>query len=157
MLRRLLYALHVLGSTVTPFAAGIALGYLLDPVVNKMETFGFNRLGASLAHSGRLRTAVFGVVLIVVAPILGNQLLSFAQRLPGYAIRLQTLAIDEGNALIEKYGGGWLSASGSAEQMSSAQIQKSVGDFVAQGAQWLVNAMKSLVSGGPRFSISFRC
>jgi predicted PurR-regulated permease PerM len=143
----LLFALHVLGSTVTPFAAGIALGYLLDPVVSKMEKLGLNRLSAS----GLILvvfTAVFALVLVVVAPILGNQLVSFAQRLPGYAMRLQTLAIDEGNALIEKYGGGWLSSLGLGEQLSSAQIQKSIGDFVAQGAQWLVNAMKSLVSGG---------
>ena len=143
----MLYSLHLLGSAVTPFAAGIALGYLLDPIVSKLEKLGLNRLSASLLILV-VFTAVFALVLIVVAPILGNQLASFAQRLPGYAIRLQTLAIDEGNALFEKYGGGWLSSLGLGEQLSSAQIQKSIGDFVAQGAQWLVNAMKSLVSGG---------
>ena len=72
----------------------------------------------------------------------------FAQRLPGYAMRLQTLATDESNALIEKYGGGWLSAFGLGKSMSKAQIQSSVGDFVAQGAQWFLNAVRSLVSGG---------
>lgn len=143
----LLYALHLLGSTVTPFAAGIALGYLLDPVVSKMQKLGLNRLSASGLILA-VFTAVFALVLVVVAPILGNQLVSFAERLPGYAIRLQTLAIEEGNVLIEKYGGGWLSSLGFGEQLSSAQIQKSIGDFVAQGAQWFVNAMKSLVSGG---------
>ena len=74
--------------------------------------------------------------------------MTFAERLPGYAMRLQALAVEEGNALIEKYGGGWISALGLGEQLSSAQIQKSIGDFVAQGAQWLVNALRSLVSGG---------
>ncbi len=143
----LLYALHLLGSTVTPFAAGIMLGYLLDPVVCRMERLGLNRLGASVLILV-LFVAVFVLLLVVVAPVLGNQLVTFAQRLPGYAMRLQTLAVDEGNALIEKYGGGWLGSLGLQEQLSSAQIQKSIGDFVAQGAQWLVNAMKSLVSGG---------
>ena len=33
----LLYILHVLGSAITPFAAGIVLGYLLDPVVLKLR------------------------------------------------------------------------------------------------------------------------
>src|SRR5208283_525413 len=60
----------------------------------------------------------------------------------------QALAVEEGNALIQKYGGGWLSALGLGEQLSSAKIQESVGDFVAQGAQWMVNAIKSVVSGG---------
>ena len=88
------------------------------------------------------------IVLILVAPILGDQFVAFSQRLPDYAVRLQALAVDEGNALIAKYGGGWLDALGLSSQLSSAQIQKSVGDFVAQGAQWLLNALKSLVSGG---------
>jgi predicted PurR-regulated permease PerM len=141
------YGLHLLGSSVTPFAAGIALGYLLDPVVSKMETLGFNRLGASLLILVIFAAAVI-VALIVVAPILSNQFLAFAERLPGYAMRLQALALEEGNFLIEKYGGGWTSAFGHGEPISSAQIQNSVGNFVAQGAQWLIDGLKSLVSGG---------
>ena len=141
------FALYVLGSSVTPFAAGMALGYLLDPVVSKMEKLGFNRLGASLLILV-VFAATFVLALIVIAPILSNQLVAFAERLPGYAMRLQALAVDEGNLLMEKYGGGWMSTLGLGEPISSAQIQKSVGDFVTQGAQWLVNALKSLVSGG---------
>ena len=143
----LLFVLHLLGSTVTPFAAGIVLGYLLDPVVTKMEKLGVSRLGASLLILVVFATA-FTLALVVGAPILGGQLVSFAQRLPGYAVRLQTLAIGEYNALIQKYGGGWLATLGLGEQLSTTQIQKSMGDFVAQGAQWMVNAIKSLVSGG---------
>ncbi len=141
------YALHVLGSTVTPFAAGIALGYLLDPVVCKLEKLGLNRLGAALLILVAFASA-FIVILIVVAPILSSQLVTFAQRLPGYAVRLQALAVEEGDTLIKKYGGSWIGAFGLGEQLSSAQIQKSIGDFVAQGAQWFVNTLRSLVSGG---------
>jgi predicted PurR-regulated permease PerM len=143
----LLFVLYLLGSTITPFAAGIALGYLLDPVVLKLQRLGLNRLGASLLISAASALAV-AIILILVAPILGNQLVAFSQRLPGYAVRLQQLAIDEGNALIAKYGGPWLQALGLKEQVSSEQIQKSIGDFVGQGAQWLINGLKSVVSGG---------
>lgn len=143
----LLYVVHLLGSAITPFAAGIVLGYLLDPVVLKLQKLGLNRLGASLLILIAFALAV-AIVLILVAPILGNQFVAFSERLPGYAVRLQQLAVDEGNALIAKYGGSWLGPLGLTEQLSSAQIQKSVGDFVAQGAQWLLNALKSLVSGG---------
>jgi predicted PurR-regulated permease PerM len=141
------YALHALGSTVTPFAAGIALGYLLDPVVCKLEKLGLNRLSAALVILV-VFIAAFVVILIVVAPLLSSQLVAFAQRLPSYAVRLQALAVEEGNALIAKYGGGWINALGFREQLSSVQIQKSIGDFVTQGAQWFVNALRSLVSGG---------
>jgi predicted PurR-regulated permease PerM len=142
-----LYVLYLLGSAIMPFAAGIALGYLLDPVVLKLQRLGLNRLGASLLILIAFALSV-AIVLILVVPILGNQFVAFSQRLPSYAVRLQSLAVDQGNALIAKYGGGWIDTLGLREQLSSAQIQKSVGDFVAQGAQWLLDALKSLVSGG---------
>jgi predicted PurR-regulated permease PerM len=143
----LLLIVYLLGSTITPFAAGIVLGYLLDPVVLKLQRLGFSRLGASLLI---LTVFVLTVVLffILVVPVLGSQFIAFAQHLPGYAMRLQAIAVEEGNAFIAKYGGHWLDAFGLRQQLSSAQIQKSVGDFVAQSAQWLLDAFTRLVSGG---------
>jgi predicted PurR-regulated permease PerM len=143
----LLYVLHLLGSAITPFAAGIALGYLLDPVVLKLQRLGLNRLGASLLILVAFALAVV-IVLILVVPILANQFVAFSERLPGYAMRLQALAVEEGNALLAKYRGPWLDALGLKEQLSSAKIQTSVGDFVAQGAQWVLRGLRSLVSGG---------
>jgi hypothetical protein len=45
------------------------------------------------------------VILAVFAPILGGQFVGFTQRLPTYVVRLQELAVKEGNALLDKYGG----------------------------------------------------
>src|SRR5271168_4178925 len=141
------YVVYLLGSTITPFAAGIVLGYLLDPIVLKLQSLGLNRLGASLLILIAFALGVV-IVLILVVPILSNQFIAFSQRLPDYAVRLQALAVEEGNALIAKYGGGWLHALGLNQQLSSAQIQSSVSNFVAQGAKWLLNALTTLVSGG---------
>lgn len=137
------YALHLLGSAVAPFAAGIALGYLLDPVVYRLERFGLSRLGASLVILV-VSALVFVLALIILAPILSVQLVGFAGRLPSYVTGLQALAVEEGNKLIEKYGHGWISALG----LSKGSIQQPIGDFVAQGAQWLVNALRQVVSNG---------
>ena len=142
-----LYLLHILGSLVTPFATGIALAYLLDPVVRRLERVGLGRLAASLLIIGAFVFIVV-LVLVLVAPILGNQLVGFTHDLPGYVVRLQTLAVDEGNALIERYGGEWRNSLGFGASLSTEQIQKSIGDFVGQGAQWLLNAVRSLASGG---------
>ena len=141
------WALNELGSTVAPFAAGIALGYLLDPLVGQIERLGLSRLGAALIILV-VFAATFVVGLVIVAPILGNQLITFVQKLPAYAMGLQALALDEGVTLINKYLGAWIDTLGLKEQLSQAQLQKSIGDFVTQGAQWLVNALQSLVSGG---------
>jgi len=141
------YCLHVLASVVTPFATGIALGYLLDPVVSKLEAAGLNRLSAALLILF-VFVAILAFALVVVGPILGNQLVAFAQRLPGYVVRLQSLAIEEGRAFVQTFGGGWLGALGLGETISSSQIQKSIGDFVGEGAQWLINGLRTLISGG---------
>lgn len=141
------YGLHVLGSVVSPFAMGIALGYLLDPIVSKLEAVGLNRVSATLLILA-VFLAVLALALIVLGPILGNQIVAFAQHLPAYVMRLQSLAIEEGRALIQNYGGNWVTALGLEQTISSNQLQKSIGDFVGEGAQWLINALRSLVSGG---------
>jgi predicted PurR-regulated permease PerM len=139
------YLLYLLGGAVTPFAAGMALGYLLDPVVRRLERLGLGRLAASLVILVAF-VIVAALALLFVAPALGAQLANFIQRLPGYVMRLQALAVEQGGALIDKYGGEWRASGGAS--ISADQIQKSVGDFVGQGAQWLLNALRSLVSGG---------
>jgi predicted PurR-regulated permease PerM len=75
-------------------------------------------------------------------------MIDFTQKLPDYVMRLQALAVDEGKALVDRYGGQWRDSFGLGASLSAEQIQKSIGDFVAQGAQWLLNALRSLASGG---------
>jgi predicted PurR-regulated permease PerM len=139
--------LEILGSAVTPFALGIALGYLLDPIVQRLERIGLNRLGASLVILV-VFVLVLAIILVVFAPILGGQLVGFTQKLPSYVTRLQSLAVDQGNVLLDKYGGPWRERLGLGNGLSSEQIQKSIGDLVAQGGQWILNALRSLASGG---------
>ncbi len=142
------FVLHLLGATVAPFAAGIALGYLLDPLVGHMEKLGLNRLGAALIILVAF-AATFIIALVVVAPILGDQFIAFAQKLPGYVTKLHRLALEEGAALVNKYLGGWISTLGLGGELSSGQIQKIDRRFRrSQGAQWLVDALRGLVSGG---------
>jgi predicted PurR-regulated permease PerM len=139
--------LHVLGAAVTPFILGIVLGYLLDPIVHRLERFGLNRLGASILILVAF-VVVFAIILIVLAPILGEQFIAFTQKLPSYVTRLQELAVDQGNVLLDKYGGPWRDRLGLGAPLSSLQIQNSIGDLVTQGGQWLLNALRSLASGG---------
>jgi predicted PurR-regulated permease PerM len=139
--------LQLLGGAVTPFALGIFLGYLLDPIVQRLERLGLNRLGASVMIL-IVFVVILALIFILVAPILGNQLVGFTRSLPTYVTRLQQLVVEEGNTLLEKYGAPWREKLGLGEPLSTEQIQKSVGDLVTQGAQWLLDFSHSLVSGG---------
>jgi predicted PurR-regulated permease PerM len=139
--------LHLLGGVVTPFALGIALGYLLDPIVQRLQRLGLNRLGASTVILIAFVVLVV-MILVVFAPILGSQFIGFTKKLPTYVVRLQELAVNESNSLIEKYGGITRDGLGLNDTLSAQQIQKSVGDLVAQGGQWLLKALRSVVAGG---------
>ena len=62
-------------------------------------------------------------------------------RLQAFAVRRETRSSPNMAAVGSR-------SSGSTNPLSSAQIQKSVGDFVSQSAQWLLDAFTKLVSGG---------
>jgi predicted PurR-regulated permease PerM len=139
--------IYFLGSTITPFALGFGLGYLLDPVVQKLEKLGLNRLGASLVILAAF-IIVVAAVLIFIGPIFGNQLVGFIHSLPSFATRLQRLVIEQGNLLLDKYGGPWRDRIGMSQPLSTEQIESSLRDFVAARAQLLLTASQSLLYGG---------
>ena len=140
--------LELLGSAVTPFALGIVLGYLLDPIVQRLERLGLNRLGASL---------VILVVFVVVFAVDPRRFRadtraasSSASRRSCRAMSLDCRLWPSTRAMRCSKNTAANGATGlaSASPLSSEQIQKSVGDLVAQGGQWILNALRSLASGG---------
>jgi predicted PurR-regulated permease PerM len=145
VLGSLLLALNLLRSAVTPFATGIALGYLLDPVVHRLERLGLTRLAASVLILGVFILAL-ALVLVIVAPILASQLIEFAARLPGYATRLHELAVGESSKLIAQFHLG--ETLGSGNSLAAGPIQRSISAFVTQATQLLLHAVGSLASGG---------
>jgi predicted PurR-regulated permease PerM len=129
--------LWLLRDVLLPFVAGLALAYLLDPLADRLERLGLGRLGATLLILG-LFVLGFVLVLFLLAPIIVNQIGSFVANLPAYAARLQRLALEYGQPLVERFGGA----------QSLREMEASVGDLVTQGAGWLAAFMRSLWSGG---------
>ncbi len=127
----------LLRDVLTPFAAGLVLAYLLDPLVDRLQKWRLGRLGASLLIVG-IFVAVFVGILIVVVPLLANQTASFIEKAPGYVLRLQALLTEQGGPLLQRVGG---------EQVLK-DLEKSLGDIAGQGARWLGTFLASLWSGG---------
>ncbi len=133
----IILALWILRDVLLPFVAGLALAYLLDPLADRLQRLGLGRLGATLLILG-LFVLGFVLVLVLLAPIIVNQVASFIADLPRYATRLQRLAFEYGKPIVDRFGG----------PESLQQMEASIGDLVKEGAGWLGAFMRSLWSGG---------
>ena len=76
----LLYALR---AVLLPFVAGMAIAYLCDPVVDRLVRWRFPRALATLTVIGGA-ILVFVAALLLAAPLLQAQTISFIERLPAY-------------------------------------------------------------------------
>jgi predicted PurR-regulated permease PerM len=142
----LVLMLWLFSGVLLPFAAAFALGYLLNPVVDRLERFGFNRLGATL-----LIMACFVLVLvsisILIGPVVWRQLVSFTEALPAYAVKLEELISAETARLSRDYGGVLMDKFGLGNNGGS-ELASATNDLVAQAAQWAASFLKSLLTRG---------
>jgi predicted PurR-regulated permease PerM len=137
----------LLSGILLPFAAGIALGYLLDPVADRLERVGFSRLGAALLMLV-VFTIIFALVLFLLVPVLIHQLTALIGVLPGYVAKLPQFASELSSRATEGFGAQVLDYLGLSGGFSPAELQKTVGDFVGQAVQWSAAFARSLLSGG---------
>jgi predicted PurR-regulated permease PerM len=130
-------ALFVLRDVLLPFVAGLALAYMLDPLADRFQRLGLGRLGATVVILV-LFVLFFVLALVLIIPLIAHQLAAFIDKLPSYVGRLQVLIAQQGGPVIERLGGS----------EALADIEKSLGEIVTQGAAWLGTFLRSLWSGG---------
>lgn len=128
--------LWLLSPILLPFVLGMALAYLLDPLVNRLATRGLSRLVAALLILGGFVIA-FAVLLLIIAPVLANQFSAFIDNAPAYALRLQSLVSDPSHPWLKRVVGDNLMGT-----------SKSVGDLMNQAMGYLTTLAASLWSGG---------
>ncbi len=142
----LVLVLWLFSGVLLPFAAAFALGYLLNPVVDRLERLGFNRLGATL-----LIMACFVLVLVAISifigPVLWRQAVSFIEALPAYAVKLEELISAETARLSRDYGGVLMDRLGLGNK-AGGDLASATNDLVAQAAQWATSFLKSLLTRG---------
>jgi predicted PurR-regulated permease PerM len=128
--------LWLLSPVLLPFIGGMVLAYLLNPVTNRLQRLGVNRTLAALAVISVFVLA-FVLLILIIAPIVGNQLAAFVEKIPEYIRRVQGLLTDPSRP--------WLS---SLVGEGVAGADKGVGDLLAEGAGWVAAFLKGLWSGG---------
>ena len=82
--------LYIFRGILLPFVAGMALAYFLDPVADKLESWGVSRMIATLLILIAF-VIIFIAALMVVVPVLVTQATEFIEKLPDYVSQLQGL------------------------------------------------------------------
>lgn len=127
--------LYVLRGMLLPFVAGMAVAYFLDPLADRLERSGLSRLAATSV----ITFAFFLVVvlaLIILVPLIEDQVLAFAHKVPGYIDtlneRLQPLLAE------------------AKKRLSPRDIEKlrsSAGEYAGTAASWALGAVRGVLTG----------
>ncbi|MDQ0315724.1 AI-2E family transporter [Amorphus orientalis] len=131
-----LLLLRLFQGILLPFVAGLFLAYLLNPVARWLERHGLNRV---LATSLILIVFVVFVILalVVVVPLIANQLIGFLERVPGYISQLQAFLNEHAqtNRIADVLG------------VDTSELQSAATNLVSQGSSWAGSVVKSVWSG----------
>lgn len=136
LLLALILTLWIFRGILLPFVVGIAIAYLLNPLVNLLQKWRFNRAWATVVVLFSVLLLVMGMMLMFV-PIIGQQVVGLIQRLPRYVTDLQELFsiwLPEINA--------WLGPERAAE------LQTSINDLTRQALGFLATLPAEVVNIG---------
>ena len=132
----LIGCLWLLGDIMLPFILGLVLAYFLDPVADMLERWGLPRLAATaiiLACS----ILVLSLLILLLAPMLGDQIGRFAERLPGH---ITTLV-----ALFDDAAPEWLK---NILDRADLNMPEASSDIATKAAGWIATVLGSIWSGG---------
>jgi predicted PurR-regulated permease PerM len=127
--------LILLDPILPPFIAGLAIAYLLDPLVGRVERFGVRRVPATAVVAG-LFFVIAVVLIIILVPVLQTQIAGLADRLVRSGLALYERSRPWVDSVVEHIGGGGLASAGSA------------GDLPARAVQWVLGVATGVLGGG---------
>lgn len=121
---------------LTPFIAGMAVAYLLDPLADRLEALRCPRTVAVLIILGSF-LAVIVIVAMILFPLLQAQIVELIARLPGYIQKLR----DAAEPLLARF-----QASLSEDEID--KLRGALGNYAGDIAGWLGQVAGGLWSGG---------
>ncbi len=128
--------LFLLRDILLPFVVGLAVAYLLDPAVDRLEAVGLSRTLATAAITGGFFALVVLSVLLLY-PLLEAQTAGFLARVPEYAERIRGIALPIVEGRIPGFDADGL------EKVSGVAA-----GFASQSAAWLADAAGNIWRGG---------
>lgn len=132
----LAFVLWLLSPILLPFLAGFVLAYFLDPIADRLQSWGLSRLTAALLIV-IVALVLLVTALVVFVPMLADQIGRFAGELPALVQSLATR--------LNGWAPDWMK---DAVAKSGADIQGSITQFAGNAANWVLGVLKTLLSGG---------
>jgi predicted PurR-regulated permease PerM len=116
--------------------AGMALAYFLDPVADRLETWGLSRMAATAVI---LLTFLVLLVLafVIIIPLLVTQASDFAAKVPGYITSLQQTVTDTNS----HYLPAWLKA-------QIGPLKENLAKYVGEGASFIAGLFVQIWASG---------
>ncbi|WP_102957941.1 AI-2E family transporter [Mangrovicella endophytica] len=128
----LVLLLWLFSDILLPFLLGMAIAYFLDPVADWLERRGLSRVAATLVIL-ILFIIGFAAVILIVVPLVADQVSSVVSSLPSYIERVKALVASAKSSRF-----GWLFSA------NEADIQKNLSDIVSQGTSVVTTLLSSL-------------
>ena len=132
----LILALWLLQGILLPFVAGLVLAYFIDPVADALERLGIPRVVATLLILG-ISVLLLVLAIIVLVPLLGDQISRFAANLPTFLTTLNTRF----NEAAPQWVKDLLARSGT-------DVQTNMSQFAGRAALWIAGVLSSILTGG---------
>lgn len=130
-----LVLLYLLRGVLLPFVAGMAIAYFLDPLADRLERAGLSRMAATGVITAMFFLVVV-LVLIILVPIIEDQVVSFAQKVPGYIDmlnqRLQPLLAEFKRHLSPR---------------DIEKLRSSVGEYAGTAVTWALGMVRGVLTG----------
>jgi len=96
----LFLVLWFLGDVILPFLVGGAIAYFLDPVADRLESAGLNRVAATTTIS-LIAALVFVIAALLIIPTLIQQGVALVDAIPGIFAHLQTFLTERFPELVD--------------------------------------------------------
>lgn len=131
-----LLALYLLRGVLLPFVAGMAIAFFLDPLADRLERLGLSRTAATALITGTF-FIVLVLAVLILAPLIQEQVLAFIHRVPDYVDtlneRLHPLVVE----LKRKLSRGDMD-----------KLRTSVGAHAGDAVTWALGVVKRVLTGG---------
>lgn len=138
------FLLWLFSAVLPPFIVALVLGYLLDPIVGRMQRFGLSRTWATtIILLGSI--IVVCVIAVLIFPMLGRQLTDFIKAVPDLVKKAEGLLTSANGELTHGFIGTIMHKFG-LDSSSGGDLKGQVGEIANKATQWLGGFANSILS-----------